>query len=142
MPVPSGLRPSGLGICIRKIPCAHVITITYVSMCIQLCISTYMHLYMCMCTCMLTMYAHTYVCVHKHMYVCYVHTYIRINSYVFMCACIKDATILQAILQYLLLQYNTIWLRKISIYLNQVLLIIHSKSPKDNFNYKYILATQ
>ena len=29
MPVPSGLRPSGLGIYIRQIPLAHVITITY-----------------------------------------------------------------------------------------------------------------
>jgi len=31
MPSPSGLRPSGLGIYIRQIPLAHVITITYVS---------------------------------------------------------------------------------------------------------------
>ena len=29
MPAPSGLRPSGLGIYIRQIPLAHVITITY-----------------------------------------------------------------------------------------------------------------
>ena len=29
MPVPSGLQPSGLGIYIRQIPLAHVITITY-----------------------------------------------------------------------------------------------------------------
>ena len=30
MPAPSGLRPSGLGIYIRQIPRAHVITITYI----------------------------------------------------------------------------------------------------------------
>ena len=29
MPAHSGLRPLGLGIYIRQIPCAHVITITY-----------------------------------------------------------------------------------------------------------------
>ena len=32
MPAPSGLRPSGLGIYIRQIPLAHVITITYTCM--------------------------------------------------------------------------------------------------------------
>ena len=41
MPAPSGLRPSGLGIYIRQIPCAHAITITYMH--ILLYIHNYVH---------------------------------------------------------------------------------------------------
>ena len=46
MPVPSGLWPSGLGIYIRQIPRAHVITITYSYSGLHMITSGYSGLYM------------------------------------------------------------------------------------------------
>ena len=44
MPAPSGLWPSGLGIYIRQIPRAHVITITYIYIYIY---NIYIYIYVC-----------------------------------------------------------------------------------------------